>query len=105
MLNNSVEDTLSSLSDIAKHSSTEMNLERLFVGLRSLVRWPPGGRRAVISPTTMHDILQKVYENIKTVRNDDCPMHCDGSAVAVYEKECKVEFDRLGVTAVFSLHT
>ena len=94
---------LNSYNSSHEYSSLETNLERLFVGLRALARWPPGGRRAVVSPSTIHELLQKVYEHISSVDDDQCPMHCDDSAITIYVQECKVEFDRLGVTASFAL--
>lgn len=84
-----------------EYLSLETNLERLLVGLRSLMRWPPGGRRAVVSPSTIHELLKKIYEHVGAI-DDQCPMHCDDSAT-IYAQECKVQFERLGVTASFAL--
>ena len=94
-----VQDTLADLDSISNECIV-LTFERLLIGLRALKRWPRLGRTHVISSGTIRDLLKNIYENIDHVEPDQCPMHSD-NALTEYQKVCKTEFERLGVTVDF----
>lgn len=101
--NNIIDETKQLLQKArAETSPNMMDMERLLIALKPLKRWPPVGRTLTITPSTLPNLLQKLYTDVIAVDQLFCPMHTDDTnCIQAYLKICKEEFQRLGVTVTF----